>query len=92
MLFDIMNSKLIDMWSVLHFFFAFIITIMFIQIGVNLNYVFFIIIFYEILEHSFMGDWVFDWFKAKRKETAGNTILDIIIGILGFIFGIAYLT
>lgn len=87
-----MNTKLIDMWSTLHLLFAFLLTIMFITIGINLNYIFVIIIFYEVLEHSFMGDMVFDWLRAKRKETPQNTIVDILIGVLGFMFAVAYMS
>jgi hypothetical protein len=85
-----MNSKTIDKWSILHLIFSFMLTLVLILNEINLNYVFVIIISYEVLEHSFIGDMFFDWFKAKRKESIQNTIFDILIGILGFILAIAF--
>jgi len=85
-----MNTKLIDFWSILHLLFAFGLTWLFIKLEIELMIILITIVIYELLEHSFIGNWVFNWFKAKRKESQGNTIMDMIIGVLGFVLAIGY--
>jgi hypothetical protein len=83
-----MNRKIIDIWSFIHFLFAYFITKIFIYSGIGLNIIFYIIIIYELLEHLFIGNSIFNWIKRERTEVIENSLFDIIFGILGFLVAI----
>ncbi len=86
-----MNNKIFDRWSLLHLIFSFFLTISFLRLEIELMLILITIVLYEVLEHSFIGNMVFGWFKAKRTESSTNTLMDIIIGIFGLILGVIYL-
>lgn len=82
-----MNYKLIDGWSIAHLIFSIIITLIFIRMNISIIILTLLIFLFEILEHSIMGDLIFDWFEKKRKEVIINSIIDIVLGLIGVIIG-----
>lgn len=87
-----MNIRLIDGWTFLHFITTLSLSLFLLLKEIELIYVtiiiVFVIIIYEILEHSFIGDLVFEWVERERKEILHNSIIDIIVGIIGLIISI----
>jgi len=77
-----MNVRLIDGWTFLHFIVAFVITELLISTGIGLMLIVIVVISYEVLEHSAIGDKIFEWTETERKEISENSIIDITVGLL----------
>lgn len=84
-----MNTKLLDNWSYIHFISGFILTRIFISRGLELPYIIFIILWFEILEQSIGAKILLKIDnKLDAREHLINSLMDIVIGLIGMISAI----
>ena len=80
-----MDNKIIDAWTILHFIGAFVLTIYLHSKEIDLILIIMLIIFWELIEHSIMGDVLFKWTKSERKEQLYNSTMDVIVGVFSIL-------
>lgn len=80
-----MNPKLIDGWTFLHLLAGILFTLYLNLKGIDIIIILFIVVIWEMIEHSFVGELLFRWAGAKRKERLYNSLIDILIAIIGSI-------
>lgn len=90
----VVNDRIIDPWTFVHLVVATIITYALLTWAVPIIVIGIFIVMYEVIEHLLIGDLIFHWEDSDRTgttvkgtERAGNTIFDIIAGLIGIYVG-----
>jgi len=86
------NDKLIDIWALLHVVVGMIVgivaVILFPTTSLIVTAGVVTIVGWEVLEHFILSEGIFKWKEAGQTETAKNTLIDIVAGLLGFMLSV----
>ncbi len=81
-----MHLKAIDNWSPIHWVCGFILMYIFIRLDIELIYVVFAILFWELLEYLWLGKMIFGRLGLNGEESEINIMSDILFGLVGAVF------
>lgn len=81
------NSKKIDDWSPIHWLCGFALVYIFIRFDIELIYIVFAILFWELIEYLWLGEAIFGRFRLNGEESEINVASDIIFSLIGAGFG-----
>ena len=82
-----MSKERIDDWSAIHLICGFALVYIFTELEIELIYIVFAILFWELLEYLWLGEMVFGRYRSNGEENEINVMSDIIFGLIGAVFG-----